>query len=91
MGIFPPADLLVCQLLTVFVLFFFAFHVLGAFGLSGRREATAPQRDSMGVAYFKRFVCILSIPYILQKNNPPKQWITLLKKLIAGREIMTLP
>jgi hypothetical protein len=51
----------------------------------------------MGVAYFKRFVCVLSIPYIPQKivnkprdwtalpSNPPKQWITLLKKLIAGR------
>ena len=32
-GIFPPADLLLCRLLTVFVLFFFVFDVLGALGL----------------------------------------------------------
>jgi hypothetical protein len=32
-GIFPLADLLVCRLLTVFVLFFFVFDVLGTLGL----------------------------------------------------------
>jgi len=50
-NIFPIGDLLVCRLLSVFVLFFFAFHVLGALGLffSGR-WVTFPNAIAVAIA-----------------------------------------
>ena len=61
-----PADLWVCRLLTVFALFFFAFDVLGAFGVFfPGRSVTFPNAVVVTIA-------VSAAAYALARHDLPQ-------------------
>jgi hypothetical protein len=74
-GMFLPGDLLVCRLLTVFVIFFFAFDVLGALGLFfHERWVTFPNAIVVAIA-------VIAAGHICGRRYP--------RKSMAGAEEAT--